>query len=77
MTKRDKLHQWLIEKADWVYLREVPYEMLGLTRAACSTALRDLCEFGRADFRIVCNKQYRALPVAAPPKGPRPSRRMK
>lgn len=77
MTKRDKLHAWLLTKGDWVYLREVPYEIFGLTRAACSTALRDLCDFGRADFRIVCNKQYRAVNAPAPGKGPKPPKGLK
>lgn len=69
MTKRELLHQWLLQRADWVYLREVPYEILGMSRAGCSTALHDLCQTARADFRIVCNKQYIGKPGPAPIRG--------
>ena len=58
MKKRDLLYKWAQGK-DWFYLCEVPYESFGMSRAAASTALIDLCKQGRADFRIVGLKQYR------------------
>ena len=77
MTKRDKLHAWLLAKGDWTYLSEVPYAQFNLTYESCSGALRDLCKYGRADFRVVGLKQYRATPSGAVKKGPKPPKGLK
>jgi hypothetical protein len=75
MTKREALHQWLLRQDDWVYLAEVPYYRLGMSQATCSSALIDMCEQGRVDFRVVGLKQYRGVdkpqikPGPKPPKG--------
>ena len=76
MTKREQLHQWLMNVGDWVYARQVPYSMFN-SIASASSALRDLCASGRADFRIVGIKQYRGKPGATPVKGPKPPKGMK
>jgi len=72
MTKRESLHQWLLNQAEWLYLREIP-NTFG-TAASVSCALRDLCKTGRADFRIVGLTQYKAkpAPTPTPKKGPKP-----
>ena len=69
MTKREALHHWLEKQGDWVYLNEVPFAQLGMSRAACSSSLIALCQHGCADFRIVGIKQYRATSVPLPPQG--------
>lgn len=77
MTNRDKLHAWLLAQGDWLYLMDVPYKRFGMTKETCSSALRDFCNQGRADFRIVGLKQYKANPVGAIKKGPKPPKGMK
>ena len=77
MTKRDHLHEWLMLIGDWVYLSEVPYIRLGMSKETCSSALADFCKQGRADFRVLGLKQYRANDVPAPKKGPRPPKGLK
>jgi hypothetical protein len=72
MTKRDQLHEWLMLIGDWVYLSEIDHERFGMSKAGCSSALIDLCTQGRADYRVIGLKQYRANDVPAPKKGPRP-----
>lgn len=74
MTKRDRLHRWLMRHGDWAYLKEIPFEQFGMSRAGCSTAMRNLCDSGRADFRVVGYKQYRAKPGSTPVMGPKPSK---
>lgn len=77
MTKRDKLHEWLLRIGDWVYLAEVPYQRFDMSKETCSSALADFCTQGRADYRVVGIKQYRANDVPPPKKGPRPPKGMK
>lgn len=77
MTKRDKLHEWLMLIGDWVYLSEVPYIRLGMSKETCSSALADFCKQGRADFRVVGIKQYRGVPADAIKKGPKPPKGLK
>lgn len=74
MTKRDKLHEWLMLMGDWLYLSEVPHDRFDMSYESCSGALRDLCAQGRADYRIVGLKQYRGVPADAVKRGPKPPR---
>jgi len=60
MNKTQMLHKWLQEKADWVYLNEIPSQNFNLTRQSTHETLTRLCNSGRADFRILGLKQYRA-----------------
>ena len=69
MTKRDKLHAWLLEQPDWLYLNQIPHEEFGMTKPSLHSALRDLCESGRADYRIAGVRQYRAKQADAPKRG--------
>jgi len=71
ITKREVLHQWLLEKKDWVYLNEIPPDLLGGSIASLQCALRNLCESNRADFRIVGKYQYRGKPGLTPKRGPK------
>lgn len=77
MTKRDKLHEWLMLMGDWLYLIEIPHERFGMSKATCSSALQDMCNQGRADFRVVGLKQYRAVPSDAIKRGPKPPKGLK
>lgn len=72
MTKRDQLHKWLLRIDDWVYLAEVPYQRFDMSKEACSSALAYFCKQGRADYRIVGIKQYRANDVPPLKRGPKP-----
>lgn len=72
MTKREKLHEWLMQIGEWVYLNEVPYSDLSMSMPTCSTALLDFCKQGRAEFRVVGRHQYRGIPSAAIKPGPKP-----
>ena len=72
MTKRDKLHEWLYMMGDWLYLSEIDHERFGMSKASCSSTLRELCDQGRCDFRVIGLKQYRANPVDAIKRGPKP-----
>lgn len=69
MTKRERLHKWLLETADWVYLRDVPVELFNMSLAGCSTALRDLVATKRAYCRVMGLKQYKAIDAPAPKRG--------
>lgn len=77
MTKREKLHKWLMLMGDWVYLSEVPYVHWGMSRETCSTALIDLCRQERVEFRVVGIKQYRGVPSDAIKRGPKPPKGLK
>ena len=77
MTKRDKLHEWLLSLGDWLYLVEIPHDRFGMSKASCSSTLRELCDQGRADFRVIGLKQYRANPVDAIKPGPKPPKGLK
>lgn len=72
MTKRERLHLWLLNHGFWVYLCDVPYAELEMSHAGCSSALRDLVASGRADSRVVGLTQYKAKPGATPKRGPKP-----
>lgn len=80
--KRERLHQWLLERDDWVFLREIPADQFGMTKQTCQSALRSFVEIGRVESRVhklnefFQAKQYRALNVPAQPRGKRPSRRI-
>lgn len=72
MTKRERLHKWLLRQPEWVYLRDIPHELFDMTKPSLNSALTDLCRFELADFRIVGMKQYKAKPGVAPKQGPKP-----
>ena len=61
MSKRKKLHEWLLSDGGWLYLAEVPRAQFGMSLQTCSTALLDLSRQGRVEFRIVGKHQYRAV----------------
>ena len=69
MTKVSELHQWLLRKNDWVYLNEVPFVELKMSRPQASSTLIALCKYGCADFRIQGTKQYRATDKPTPTLG--------
>ena len=77
MTKRDQLHEWLFMMGDWLYLVEIPHERFGMSKATCSSALTDFCTQGRADYRVIGLKQYRAHDLPRVKPGPKPPKGLK
>jgi len=77
MTKRERLHKWLLAQGDWLYLNEIPHERFDMSKPSLNSALRDLCNHDLADFRIVGLKQYRAKTGVAPKPGPKPPKELK
>lgn len=77
MTKREQLHRWLIEQNDWMYLKQVPHEFFGMSKADCSSALIALCNFERAEFRVIGLKQYRGIAAEPMKMGPKPPKELK
>ena len=77
MTKREHLYRWLVNQRDWLYLREIPHERFKMTKETCSSALADMCKLGRAEYRVVVLKQYRAIPNVVIKKGPKPPKELK
>lgn len=77
MKKREQLHNWLMSISDWAYLVEVPHELFGMSKPTCSSALQDFCNQGRAEFRVIGLKQYRAIPSDRIKPGPKPPKEIK
>ena len=71
MTKREALHKWLLKHGDWVYVNEIPRDVMPGNIPNLQGALRDLCNSGRADFRIVGKYQYRGKEAPTPRTGPK------
>ena len=71
MTKRETLHRWLLKQGGWLYLNEIPADILPGSMGNLQGALRDLCNSGRADFRIVGKYQYKGKVAPTPRTGPK------
>ena len=58
--KRIKIVEWA-KTQDWFYLRDVPKEQFEMSLQSVNSALSDLCNQNKMEFRIVGLKQYRIV----------------